>query len=143
MKRVLKWIVVALLSLIAVMAIGGAALHFVGLNRLNNAPEVAMRAVAVPTNPAALARGEHLVNIVSSCGLCHGNQLEGQVFFDGELGSYVFAPNLTSVRAASALPTATPIGNARCATGLVRTIGYWSSCPPTIFKITAMQIWAL
>ncbi|MCA9968971.1 MAG: c-type cytochrome, partial [Anaerolineales bacterium] len=70
-------------------------LHFVGRGRLENAPEVAARPVAVAADETAVARGEHLVTI-GSCRLCHGAQLEGGVMMDGELGSFVPAPNLTA-----------------------------------------------
>ncbi len=96
MKRVLKWIGIVLAGLVGFVLLTAVILHFVGLSRLNNAPEVAAKPVAVPTDATAVARGEHLVNLVSSCGMCHGENLGGQVFFDGEVGSYVFAANLTA-----------------------------------------------
>ena len=96
MKRVLKWIGIVLAGLVGLVLLTAVILHFVGLSRLNNAPEVATKPVSVPTDTAAVARGEHLVNVVSSCGTCHGENLGGQVFFDGEVGSYVFAANLTA-----------------------------------------------
>jgi mono/diheme cytochrome c family protein len=96
MKRILKWIGIILGGLAGFVLLTAVILHFVGLSRLNNAPEVAAKPVAAPTDAAALARGEHLVNNVGSCGMCHGENLGGQVFFDGEVGSYVFAANLTA-----------------------------------------------
>jgi mono/diheme cytochrome c family protein len=96
MKRVFKWIGIVLGGLVGFLLLTAVILHFVGLSRLNNAPEVATKPVSVPVDAAAVARGEHLVNVVSSCGLCHGENLGGQVFFDGEVGSYVFAANLTA-----------------------------------------------
>ena len=96
MKRVFKWIGIVLGGLVGFLLLTAVVLHFVGLSRLNNAPEVATKPVSVPTDAAALARGEHLVNVVSPCGMCHGENLGGQVFFDGEVGSYVFAANLTA-----------------------------------------------
>jgi mono/diheme cytochrome c family protein len=96
MKRVLKWIGLVLAGLVGLVLLTAVILHFVGLSRLNNAPVVATKPVAVPTDAAAVARGEHLVSVVSACHFCHGENLGGQVFFDGELGSYVFAANLTA-----------------------------------------------
>lgn len=96
MKRILKWIGIILGGLVGLALLTAVILHFVGLSRLNNAPKVATKPVAVPTDAAAMARGEHLVNVVSSCGTCHGDNLGGQVFFDGEVGMYVFAANLTA-----------------------------------------------
>jgi mono/diheme cytochrome c family protein len=96
MKRIFKWIGIVLVSLIGLLLVAGVVLHFVGKSRLNNAPEVATKPVTAPTDAAAVARGEHLVNVVSSCRLCHGDNLGGEVFVDGEMGIYVFAPNLTT-----------------------------------------------
>lgn len=96
MKRVLKWTGIVLGSLIGLLLVAGVVLHFVGLSRLNNAPEVATKPVTVPTDAAAVARGAHLVNVVSECRECHGEQLEGSIFIDGEIGIYVAAPNLTA-----------------------------------------------
>ncbi|MBP6806164.1 MAG: c-type cytochrome [Chloroflexi bacterium] len=96
MKRALKWIGIVLGSLIGIVLIAGVALHGVGKSRLNNAPEVATKPVAAAMGETAVARGEHLVNVVSQCRGCHGDQLEGNVFLDGEIGIYLAAPNLTS-----------------------------------------------
>lgn len=96
MKRALKWIGIVLGSLIGILLIAGVALHVVGRSRLNNAPEVATKPVAAAVGETAVARGEHLVNVISQCRGCHGDQLEGNVFLDGEIGIYLPAPNLTA-----------------------------------------------
>lgn len=96
MKRGLKWLGIVLLVLVGIIVVGGIALHFTGKSRLEKAPEVATKPVDVPTDEAALARGELLVNSVSSCRYCHGANLEGEVLMDGELGLYITAPNLTT-----------------------------------------------
>ena len=92
MKRVLKW----LGSVVGFLVIVVVVLHFLGLSRLNDAPEVATRPVTAATGETAVARGEHLVNVVSECRECHGEQFEGSIFIDGEIGIYVAAPNLTA-----------------------------------------------
>ncbi len=94
MKRVLKWIGIVVLILVVLVGV----LHVVGKGRLERAPEVATQPVAVPTDAEAVARGEHLVNNLSGCIFCHGEDLSGDVLLDGELGSYIAAPNLTSGR---------------------------------------------
>ncbi len=96
MKRVLKWLGIGLLVLVGIIVVGGAIMHFVGKGRLEKAPEIATKPVAVPGDADAIARGERFVNVVSSCRECHGDNLEGQLFFDGEIGLYVTAPNLTA-----------------------------------------------
>jgi cytochrome c553 len=92
MKRGLKWIGIVVGALVLVVV----ALHFVGKSRLNNAPEVVTKPVTVPSDETAVARGKHLVNVVSQCRFCHGDQLEGSIFLDNEMGMYLAAPNLTS-----------------------------------------------
>ena len=96
MKRVLKWIGIVLGSVMGIVLIAGVVLHVVGKSRLNNAPEVATKPVTVMMDETAVARGEHLVNVISQCRGCHGDQLEGNVFLDGEIGIYLPAPNLTA-----------------------------------------------
>lgn len=63
--KVLKWISIVLGGLVGLLLVAAAALHFVGLSRLNKAPQVATRPVSVPSDAGAIARGEHLVNDVS------------------------------------------------------------------------------
>jgi len=57
-----------------------------------------------PTDPVAIARGEHLVKAIGKCAKCHGSDLSGAVFIDGGQAFGVFvAPNLT--RGAGGLPS--------------------------------------
>jgi cytochrome c553 len=54
--------------------------------------------LAVPSDPAALAHGEHIVKAVATCTLCHGDDLGGAVYADmGSMG-VVAGPNLTRGR---------------------------------------------
>lgn len=85
MKRALKWIGIVLGSVMGIVLIAGVALHVVGKSRLNNAPEVATKPVTVTMDETAVARGEHLVNVISQCRGCHGDQLEGNVFWTARL----------------------------------------------------------
>jgi mono/diheme cytochrome c family protein len=94
-KKIFKWSGIVLGVLIFVILIVGVSLHFIGRSRLNVAPEVTTHPVIVPTDSAAIQRGEYLVNAVGQCRLCHGEHLEGSVLIDGEMGMYVPAPNLT------------------------------------------------
>jgi len=96
MKRALKWIGIGLTGLLGILLIALVVLHFAGKSRLNNAPEVMTKPVIVTMDETPVTRGEHLVNIVSECRECHGDQLEGSSFMDGEIGLYLAAPNLTS-----------------------------------------------
>ena len=80
---------------LGVLLIAAAVLHFVGQNRLNQAPEVTVATVTVPSDAAAVERGRHLATI-SSCTECHGRNLEGTAFVDEAPIGYIPAPNLTA-----------------------------------------------
>ena len=87
---------IGLLALVGIIVVGGIVMHFVGKGRLNNAPEIVAKPVAVPDDAATIAEGERLVEEVSFCTECHGENLEGDVLIDGEVGLYVPATNLTA-----------------------------------------------
>lgn len=94
--KVLKRIGIILGSLIGLLIILVAVLHFVGRSRLASAPEVAASPVTIPTDAAAIAWGEHLAQAVIPCAECHGQNLEGTVFIDEAPIGYIAAPNLTA-----------------------------------------------
>lgn len=95
MKRVLKWIVITAVAVVAILIVAVGALHLAGNSNLDNAPEVAVQPVAVPTDAAALERGGELASI-SSCNECHRPDFGGTPFIDEAPIGYVPAPNLTS-----------------------------------------------
>ncbi|MDM4766596.1 cytochrome c [Pelomonas sp. SE-A7] len=76
-RRVLSWLV-ALLLLAAVAA--AAAVWVLSERHLRSFPRPPPFAQAIPTDAAAIARGEHLLN-TRGCKGCHGAQLEGQLFY--------------------------------------------------------------
>ncbi|MCB0155012.1 MAG: c-type cytochrome [Anaerolineae bacterium] len=96
MKKILKWIglIVGVLVVLLVVLVGG--LHFLGSSRLAQAPAVAVTPLDIPTDEAALARGQHLAEVVSLCSDCHTENFGGQVFIDEAPIGVVTAPNLTS-----------------------------------------------
>jgi cytochrome c553 len=98
MKRILKWIGFGL-GVIAALIIGVAGIFYArGVARLNTVYDVPPAALPLPTDEAALARGQHLVEHVSICVECHGQNLAGQPFIDEPPLGQIPAPNLTSGR---------------------------------------------
>lgn len=95
MKRILKWTGIILGSVIVLLVIAAVVLNQVGNARLASAPAIAVKAVQVPTDDAAIADGQRLAAI-SSCIECHGADLRGTVFVDEAPIGYIPAPNLTS-----------------------------------------------
>ena len=95
MKTTLKWIGMIVGGLAALLITAVIILYLIGNSRLNSS-RVTARPVAVPTDAAAMARGEHLVNVVSDCIGCHGPNLEGRVFLDEAPIGYIPSTNLTN-----------------------------------------------
>jgi mono/diheme cytochrome c family protein len=62
--------------------------------RLNKKYQLQPRAVTIPTDPASLKAGEHLVSIY--CMNCHGENLAGTDFFNNPSLAVVDASNLTA-----------------------------------------------
>ena len=95
MLKVLKWIGIALASLIGLVLIVVAVLNVVGRNRANRAPEVASTPVTAGANDSAqLARGRHLADFMGCAG-CHGPGLSGKPFPTPSFLVAMSAPNLT------------------------------------------------
>jgi mono/diheme cytochrome c family protein len=92
-KRVLRWVGLLLVVLLAVAAVGfGAAV--VASDRA-----LAERAAVVPPMPhlghGDVERGRHLFNAVSSCVVCHGGDAGGGPFITDAAMAVLNAPNLT------------------------------------------------
>ena len=96
MGRALKWIGIVVGGLLGLVVVLALVLHLLGRSRLANAPDAQTVAVTVPTNAAAVARGERLAHTISECIGCHTDNLGGQVFVDEAPIGYLPAPNLTS-----------------------------------------------
>jgi cytochrome c553 len=96
MKRLLRWIGIALGSL-AALGIAAYAVAYVlserVLRRTYDRPAVTF---SVPTDPASIAEGRRLAIVRGCFGGCHGKQAEGIVMFDEPLIGRVVAPNLTA-----------------------------------------------
>ncbi|MFN8521699.1 MAG: c-type cytochrome [Chloroflexota bacterium] len=57
-----------------------------------------MQQIAIPTDPGAIARGEHLAVAITKCGDCHGVDLGGNVLVDNPVIGRLAGPNLTRGR---------------------------------------------
>ena len=97
MRRVLKWIGIALGSLIGLVVVAAVVVLSVGRARFNETHEVDVPSVTIPTDEAAVARGEHLVTAVAHCGYCHGEDLSGDFVINSpNAQGVIVAPNLTA-----------------------------------------------
>ena len=95
MKRVLKWIGIVLGGLIALVVVAAVGLAIAGTSRLNKTYDVQAENVTIPSDEAAVARGEHLAN--AFCRECHSEDLTGQLFLDEPPIGTVYTANLTGL----------------------------------------------
>lgn len=81
---------------LALLLLAAAMVTYISSERtLRARHDVPLPAIAVPSDPASLARGAHLVTVLG-CPACHGKDLGGKVFFDEPGVARLVAPNLTS-----------------------------------------------
>ena len=99
MRKVLKWVGIIVGVLLVVIILAAIGLYFVGKNNLNKTYDnVQVQMVTIPTDDAALVRGEHIAVAISLCAECHGDDLGGEVFLneDESIFGSGDAPNLTT-----------------------------------------------
>jgi cytochrome c553 len=95
MNRVLRWVLVTLGGLVALVLVVAGALYVIGGRRLSAKHDVAPeQALVIPTDSASIARGARLVAELP-CGQCHGADLGGNVFADAGPFALLAGPNLT------------------------------------------------
>jgi hypothetical protein len=75
------------------VAIG--VLYGIGRSKFNKVYTINTETVNISTDPAVIARGEHIATTISDCTACHGDNLEGQSFFDDPTIGSVSSVNLT------------------------------------------------
>ncbi len=98
MRRFVKWAGIGLAGLVGLLALAVAVLYIAGGARLNRSYDIQVEAISIPSGEAALARGRHLVEAVTFCQACHGEDLGGTVL-EAEPGIFTLAPsNLTAGR---------------------------------------------
>jgi len=98
MKRVLRWVGIALGSLVALAIIAYGVLYVLServLNRTYDRPAVAF-AITIPSDPASITEGKRLAVLRGCFADCHGKAVEGQVMFDQPIIGRAVAPNLTA-----------------------------------------------
>jgi mono/diheme cytochrome c family protein len=96
MRRSVKYLILLTVSLIALLALGVFFLDRTVEQRLARTYEVPMEPIEVPSDPAAIERGRHLVGTIFFCQECHGEDLAGKPHFSDPLSGTVSAKNLTA-----------------------------------------------
>lgn len=94
MQKVLKWLGIAILSLVVIVVAAALLLA----NKYNKMADVtytvSVPEIQVPTDSASLARGAVLA--ASVCSSCHGGDFAGSEFFNEPKIAIIPAPNITT-----------------------------------------------
>lgn len=96
LKRLLKGVVIGGISLVLLVAIAAVVLNIMSRQRLNRVYDVVVPDIPVAEDePEVLARGQHLVTVVSDCTGCHASDLAGTLFFEEPSIGRVVSRNIT------------------------------------------------
>lgn len=95
MRKVLKWLGIALAGLVGLLLLAAVGLSVAGGVRLNKTRDIPAEAISIPADAAALARGEFLVTTI--CTSCHGSDLSGAALLDEPGLATVYAANITGL----------------------------------------------
>jgi len=96
MKRLLRWIGIALASLVALAVIAYATVYVLSERILRRVYEVPAVAISIPADPASIVEGRRLATLRGCVGGCHGKEVEGAVMFDQPMIARIVTPNLTA-----------------------------------------------
>lgn len=96
MKRLLRWIGIALGSVVGLGIVAYAVVYVLSERVLQHTYAIPTVAISTPTDPASIIEGRRLATIRGCVGGCHGKQAEGVVMFDEPMIGRVVAPNLTA-----------------------------------------------
>lgn len=97
-RKIFKWVGIVLGSLVGLLVLAFIVLYIIGTVKWNSIRgkeyEVPVEPITIPTDPASIARGEHIATI-RMCKDCHSENLSGQS--DSVPGLITLSmPNLTS-----------------------------------------------
>ena len=96
MKRFFKCCTVVLGAGIGLLLLTGFVLYVIGMQKLTKSyPDISVEAIRIPTDAAAIARGQHIA-MTWSCTYCHGDDLSGKLVEEDSLMGTIPAANLTS-----------------------------------------------
>ena len=98
MSWLVRWTRRVLLGLVVVFLALVATVYAVSERRLRQRFDTDVSSLAVPTDAASIARGEHLVRAITNCTLCHGEDLGGRVYSSSAAIGTIAGPNLTRGR---------------------------------------------
>jgi cytochrome c553 len=95
MKKVLKWIGILIGSVIVLLILVGSIVYLVAGSKLNKTYQVQVRTIQIPSDEASIARGKHIIEAITPCQECHGEDLSGEVMIDDPVFATIYSANLT------------------------------------------------
>jgi mono/diheme cytochrome c family protein len=95
MKRVLKWIGYIVGTLVALILVAVGTVYAVTSSRMGKTYSTNVPTIAIPTDSASIARGQHLAISVGKCQACHGDNWGGKIFSNDAAFAKLTTPNLT------------------------------------------------
>ncbi len=96
MKRLLRWIGIALAALVGLGIVAYAVVYVLSERILRRTYPVPAVTISIPTDPAAITEGKRLATIRGCFNGCHGKEAEGAVMFDDPMIARIVAPSLTA-----------------------------------------------
>jgi mono/diheme cytochrome c family protein len=96
MRKIIKWIGIGLLGLVALVLLAGVVLFVTTSRRLEKIYSLPAEAVSIPANTESISKGQRLVT--ARCGGCHGPNAAGTVIFQDAMLGTISAVNLTAGR---------------------------------------------
>jgi len=91
-----KWIGIILGSIVGLLVVAAVVLYVFGTAKLNRAYEVHVTVPTIPSDAAAIQRGEHIATSFGICKNCHGDNLGGEAEFVIPGLLTIPTPNLTA-----------------------------------------------
>jgi mono/diheme cytochrome c family protein len=95
MGRAMKWLGIALGSLLILIVIGLGVVYAISSRAMSKTYAVTLAPLTIPADSGSIARGRHLATAVNQCLNCHGDNLAGKVFVDNPVMGRIYSANLT------------------------------------------------
>src|SRR6266511_1828025 len=95
LKKVFRWLGIGAGVLISLVLMAGTIVYAISERVLHRVYDVPLADIAVPTDPASVAKGRRLATIYGCYNSCHGKNMEGSHLYDEPGIARINAPNLT------------------------------------------------
>ncbi|MFN2222565.1 MAG: c-type cytochrome [Candidatus Promineifilaceae bacterium] len=96
MNKTLKWIGMVIMAVVLLLLAGAVMVYAASSSKLDKGPSVTVNVVPTAEGAEAAARGRHLVEAITNCTSCHGQDLAGQAAVEDPAIGILYAPNLTA-----------------------------------------------